>query len=403
MRRILFVDDEPRILEGLQRMLRSQRRMWNMSFASGGQAALAELEASRFDVIVTDMRMPGIDGATLLTRVQEQSPETVRIVLSGQMDPDAAARAVRVAHQFLSKPCSAEVLQEVVERACNLRDLLNDERIRRTVGQVDALPAVPRLYTALVETLARPDATADEVAGVLEQDVAMAAKILHLVNSSFFGLSRHVTHLRTAVSLLGTNMIKSLVLSTEAFRAFEGSSAPGGFSVDALHRHSLSVANLAMRLLEDRKLAEDVYVAGMLHDVGKLVLADRLPEEFRQVVTTARERGLPAEVVEQELLGVTHGEIGAYLLGLWNLPYPIVEAVAYHHAPRRVGHDTFDLLTAVHVADALAHEAEPNGVGAGVTHGCVDEAHLQAIGVLDRLPTWREIAREQHHGAREEA
>lgn len=394
MRRILFVDDEPRILEGLQRMLRSQRREWEMVFATGGSAALTEVESSTFDVIVTDMRMPGMDGASLLSHVQERSPATVRMVLSGQMDPEAAARAVQFAHQFLAKPCSAEVLKPTIERACQLRDLLQDERVLNTVGQVDALPAVPRIYAALVEMLTRSDASPEEVAKVLEQDVGMSAKVLQLVNSSFFGVSRHVSNLRVAVSLLGTNMIQSLVLSTEAFRGFRGDGDLDGFSVDALHHHSLAVANLAIRLLDDRSLAENAYVAGMLHDVGKLVLADHLPAEFKRANAAAREQRVPLHEVEPEFLGVTHAEIGAYLLGLWNLPFPIVEAVAHHHAPGRVSHGSFDLLAAVHVANALVHET--NDVpGSDDAFACLDEDYLEALGVIEQLPLWRALAQEQ--------
>ena len=134
MKRILFVDDEPQILEGLQNLLHRHRRVWDMVFALGGEAALEELGCRPFDVIVSDMRMPLMDGATLLRRVQEQHSETVRIVLSGHVELTTALRAVSVAHQFLTKPCKPHELENVIQRACNLRALINDEMVRGPGG-----------------------------------------------------------------------------------------------------------------------------------------------------------------------------------------------------------------------------------------------------------------------------
>lgn len=151
MKHILFVDDEPMILEGLQNMLRRKRKKWKMVFVLGGEKAIEALEAEPFDVIVTDMRMPGMDGATLLKEVQRKYKKTVRIVLSGYSEMESALRAVPVAHQFLSKPCKAELLDSVIERACHLQDLVDDETLVKTIGKIETLPPLPRMYTALTD------------------------------------------------------------------------------------------------------------------------------------------------------------------------------------------------------------------------------------------------------------
>ena len=221
MRRVLFVDDEPRILEGLRRMLRSQRHDWELAFAPGGETALALMEASPFDVIVSDMRMPGIDGAALLCRVREKYPQVVRIVLSGHTELSTALRVVPIAHQFLAKPCDAQMLRVAIERACHLRALLSDEHIRRTVAALGDLPSLPRTYEALTQALADPDTSLQKVAKIIEQDVGISAKVLQLVNSAFFGVSHSMTNIQSAVSYLGINTLKSLVLSVEIFRAFQ--------------------------------------------------------------------------------------------------------------------------------------------------------------------------------------
>src|SRR5208337_2001432 len=238
MRRVLFVDDEPRILEGLRRMLRPQRHEWEMAFAPGGEAALALMEASPFDVIVSDMRMAGMDGATLLCRVRELYPQMVRIVLSGHTELSTALRVVPVAHQFLAKPCDAEMLRVAIERACHLKALLHDDSIRRTVGALCELPSLPRTYHALTLALADPDTSIQRIAGIVELDVGISTKVLQLVNSAFFGIARSITNIQNAVSYLGISTLKSLVLSVEVFRVFTPKRHLEGFSLEDLQRHA---------------------------------------------------------------------------------------------------------------------------------------------------------------------
>lgn len=188
MTRILFVDDEIRILEGLQRMLRPQRKEWEMAFAPGGQAALTMLEASTFDVIVSDMRMPGIDGAALLETVRQKYPSVLRIILSGYTELEASYRAVPVAHQFLLKPCDPDALRAAIERATSLVEVLNSKMLASLVGSLQELPSLPRTYAELRHALSDPDSSIDQVVRIVEQDVAITAKVLQLVNSAFLGL-----------------------------------------------------------------------------------------------------------------------------------------------------------------------------------------------------------------------
>ena len=395
MRRVLFVDDEPRILEGLRRMLRPQRQAWEMAFAPGGEAALALLEASPFDVIVSDMRMPGMDGAALLTYVREHYPQVVRIVLTGHTEMATALRVVPVAHQFLAKPCDAEMLRVAIERACHLRALLNDDAIRRTVSAVGDLPSLPRTYEALTQALADPEASLQKIAKLVEQDVGISAKILQLVNSAFFGINRSITTISNAVSYIGINTLKSLVLSVEVFRIFEPKKTLREFSLEELQRHAQVTAFIAARLPVPKHLVDIAVIAGMLHDVGKLILAWKLQDRFSSTLREAREDHRPLHTVEEREYGFSHAEIGAYLLGLWGLPYAVVEAVALHHAPNRVPHQNFDAVSAVFVANLLAHELEGPPVAAPLeSEPDPFQKELAGLGVLENLPAWRAMAAE---------
>jgi HD-like signal output (HDOD) protein len=388
--RVLFVDDEPRILDGLQRTLRPFRELWQMSFATSGEEALRELERASFDVVVSDMRMPKMDGPQLLTIVAERWPRTLRIVLSGQTDNESASRVVRCAHQFLIKPCDPGVLRRVIERQRMLQALLTEDALQALVGGAAALPAMPRISVALKDALARPDVSLQDLASIIAHDTGITAKLLQIANSSFFGLAHRVVTVEQAINYLGIKVIQSLVMAQEIGLLAAASSAVPGFSLGDYQRHAWLAASLARRITPARALRDEAFTAALLHDIGKLLLLTREPAYFADAIATASRDGRPLYAVEQETRGATHAEVGAYLLGIWALPVSIVEAVAHHHAPARVNRDGADLLAVVHVANALAHEA----LGSTETSSACDREFL-ADSVTDaQLDEWRVTARE---------
>ncbi len=395
MRRILLVDDDPKILEGLRRVLRPQCHDWEMAFAQGGEAALALMEASPFDVVASDLRMPGMDGAALLCHAREHYPQMVRIVISGQAELSTALRVVPVAHQFLTKPCNAEMLRVAVERACHLKALLSDDSIRHTVTALGDLPSLPRTYQALTQALADPDASIQKVAKIIEQDVGISAKVLQLVNSAFFGIAHSMTNIQSAVSYLGINTLKSLVLSVEIFRAFKPQRELPGFSLEKLQVHAQLTAQIAARLPVPRHLADIAMVAGMLHDVGKLIMAWKRSEQFGKMLVEAQETPCPVYKVEEREMGFSHAEVGAYLLGLWGLPYTIVEAVALHHGPNRVPHQKFDAVSAIFTANLLAHEMEESSGGNPKVYSLGNfQEELATLGAWEMIPECRAMMEE---------
>ncbi len=383
--KILFVDDEPRILEGIERMLFDISDEWDMSFVESGVAALEILGQNPMDVIVSDMRMPGMDGAALLKEVQTRFPAMVRIVLSGHAELEATLRAVPVAHQYLAKPCKPELLRSVVERAISLQAVLHDETVRRIVGNIETLPSVPRIYSELTKALAEETTGVEDIAKIIRKDIAMSAKVLQLVNSAFFNQASTISSTEQAVVRLGLQMVKNLALAIEVFQNSESAKIARGFSIEAAQNHAFQTAALAREIISDKSLSEDVFMAAILHDIGKLVLAKELPEKFEAAQSLAAAEQQPLHIAEKQLFGVTHAEIGGYLLGIWGLPYPIVEAVANHHEPARVPRRTESgILEAVYVANCLANETE------------LDEDFLEETGMRDRVESWREKVAGSH-------
>ncbi len=397
MKRILFVDDENRVLDGIRRMLYTERDRWEMQFALGGEAALQACEAGSFDVVVSDMRMPGMDGATLLGLIRDRYPNTARIILSGHSEIALATRAVPVAHRFLSKPCDASKLLDTIERVCALQELLCAPEIRNIVGKVGELPSLSVTYMSLTRTVSDPDAPVERVARIIEQDVAMSAKILQLVNSAFFGLAQKVNTLQSAVGYLGMDTIKNLALASEAFRAFVPSKRISQSVYESMQRHAQSTAQIAGALPVDKQLRDTVVVSALLHDIGSLILASVMPLEFVSTRASAAEKDCAVFLAEEQLLGTSHAEIGAYLLGLWGLPNLAVEAIANHHHPDRVPHSSLDCTAAVYIADLLAHELDTHPQGSvGLPIKEPDRANLESLGFLSSLDDFRNLALLSH-------
>ncbi|HJU40309.1 MAG TPA: HDOD domain-containing protein [Tahibacter sp.] len=354
----MFVDDEQRVLDGIARMLFAFDCEWDVCFALGGPEALAAIEAEPVDIVVTDMRMPVMDGAQLLQRVQQIAPATLRMILSGHTEADAALRALNVAHQFLSKPCDPATLIAAVERMAALRRLLGDAQLRERVGRIGQLPPAPRVYAELNRLLCDPNGDAKAAAQILARDPALGAKVLHLANSAFFGAKRSISDVRTAVTRVGLSMLRTLVLASEVFAGTQNQAA-----IAALQSRAMLASLLAAKIAEGVPDCDGVETAALLADVGLLpCLAD-----------TAG--------------GAGHAEVGAYLLGLWGLPIPIVEAVAFHHRPGEVDRQRLGMTGVVHIAAALAGDAEP------------DAEFVAQLVCRDKLHAWTKLAGTLSEGA----
>jgi putative nucleotidyltransferase with HDIG domain len=395
VKRILFVDDEANILAGLRRTLRPIRKDWAMEFVTGGEEALAMMSERPFQVVVSDMRMPGMNGVQLLREVKNRYPATLRLILSGFAETEMTVESAAVAHQFLAKPCDAETLRSAVERVTALSEMLTDQRLVTVVSQFDSLPSLPSLYIDIMNELSSPTGSLMNVGKIVSKDVAMTAKILQLVNSAFFGIPRHVSSPSQAVNLLGMDIIRSLVLSSKVFSSFDQKQIKG-VNLDSLWQHSLATGALAKRIavLEglDRKLQDKALFGGMLHDIGKLVLADGSPDELEKATALAFAEHLRIWEAEQRTLGCSHAEIGGYLVGLWGLPSVIVESIAYHHRPNAAPGDRFTCLTAVHAANALLHEQD-DGEDETQTP-LLDHDYLQRLGLDNHVSIWREAQQE---------
>ncbi len=389
--RVLFVDDEPNILNGLRRILRPLRNEWHMEFCESGRHALEALENADCDIIVSDMKMPGMDGAEFLSAIKERYPESIRIALSGETDAHMIYRCVQHAHQYLAKPCEADVLKGTVARACSLRDLVKDDALKSIIANMSTLPSLPEAYSDIMRELQSEDPSLARIGEIIESDVAMSAKLLQIVNSAFFGLVRSVSSPAEAAMYLGVDVIKSLVLTTGVFSQFDDSLADAA-TLTRVWNHSMRVGPVAKQVMMaetgDKLLADYATTGGLLSDVGKLVIACNFPGEFIEISRQIAAGERPEVEIERDILGHSHTEIGAYLLCIWGLPNPVVECAAYHHTPSACTGTGFIPASAVHIASAIVE------AGYGDELPGLDVAYVEQLNMTEKIPAWINKARE---------
>ena len=372
MTRILVLDEEPRFREDLLQLHGYQE--WEIVLACNLRAALDLIERIPFDIVASDVQLTDADGVEFLRRVKELQPCAVRIVLSHPLESAQAARTLSVAHQCVSKPCDSLVLKSVLRRAIELRRIFNQKAIMEIAGGIDKLPSVSDTYWELTRALASRQTSSEDIAQIIQKDTAMSAKLLQIVNSGFFGLARRVTSVAEAIAYVGTDLLRGLMLQEQLFASVQMMSIDG-FSLEKFQQHALLVAKLAKKLVGSSQQGEEAFTAALLHDIGKLLIAFCCQDGFEHVIEEQRRSNRPVDIIEKELLGVTHAEVGGYLLGLWGLPLSIVESVAFHHSPMLCVNAECELLAAVHVADALSKmdQAEEDGP---ITGGEWDDAFL---------------------------
>jgi HD-like signal output (HDOD) protein len=390
-RSILFVDEEKFVHKALKRSFRKMRQEWDMHFATGPAEALKILNKKAIEVIVTETVFQGQNGLDFLEVVREGHPNSVRIILSGYSDQDVVLKSVDLAHQYLAKPCEDDALKGTISRAFMMKELLDHRALKEIVSQIDSLPTLPAIYVELVEELKSDDASIETIGQIISKDIGLTAKILKTVNSSFFGLRQQITNPAKAVSMLGLDLVKAIVLTSGAFNKFKNLKYPG-FSLEQMWDHAMLTGAFAKIIAKEgglnRTAADTAFMAGLLHDIGKLLIASYLPNSFKMINKLTQKMTIPMSIAEAKIIGTTHSSVGAYLLGLWGLPDDILYATAFHHFPDQQPASELNSTTIIHIANALAHNSNDIHQSQGIVDG-LDYEFLQKAGHLKCVEQWK--------------
>ncbi len=424
MRKILFVDNDKKVTGKLKKQLYSMQTVWDMVFVGSGKKALELMENTSYDVVVSDMHMPEMDGVELFDIVMKRYPGTVRIMHSENSDSELAKDSVRCTHQFLLKPCASETIKYAIERTCKLQDLTKNEILNQTIAGIENLPSLPELYNLITKEMQSIDPSLAEVGSLVSQDISLSAKILQFVNSAYFSLPRKIIDPKQATIYLGSEIVKAIVLTNHIFSSFADEVLTFGFNITQMWHHSIMVGvvsgEIARAEKAEKEEVEEAIIAGVLHDIGKLILL-KVPEKYKEIMRFVEYTGSDFVDAEYAVMKTSHAELGAYLLGLWGIPDRVVEIVAFHHEPSMLIENVLTsiynpsvkskgittptggviksrsvnkfvkgltALAAVHATNALIKQSNySSGI---TTFPGIDVLYLKTLNLVDRLPEWKE-------------
>ncbi len=382
---VLFVDDEPLILSLYEALSPDLGPDFIVRTARNGKEALALLGQTDVQIVVSDLEMPEMPGGELLTHVEKKYPDAMRVVISGYDDELHVARCLTFGHRYLRKPIEPNTLADTLKRLSALRDALSHERVKSILSRGDALPAPPETYLCLSDALQRSENNSEDFAEIIETDQQLSANLLAVVNSPAFGLSVEIENIKELFEVVGVHVVRSLILSLHT-KVFYRPRTRNGALFDELWQHALSTASAARKLasLERHPFrdCQTCYVAGLLHDIGKFVVASQVQgaqAEHCQDMQALRR-------YEREILGVSHATMGAYLLGLWGLPEPVVMTAELHHNLEAVSTHAYHPILYVHAAENLL-KPEPQRE---LNFDLITRAKK-----MDRLAVWAEALAQQ--------
>lgn len=393
-KKLLFLGAKPKF-ERLTRAAPVSTR-WQVEFAASGPCAMEKLGKQKYDIVVSDRQVDNQDADRMLRAIGASFPAVARLALTDMSPMDARRASSLVSLQLISESVANPAFEQILERSSALYAIVTNDRVRDLVGRLDSLPSVPRTFFELQKLAADPDSGAADIARAVQLDPALSLKVLQVVNSVQFGLRRSISSLPHAVSYLGVELLKAIVLSAHILSCAERTRVRG-FCLESFQDYSLRIGRLAQQFLSGRGQGEEAFTAALLQNVGLLVLAMRHPEGLTAALLRTAESGESPELVERELLGVTHAEVGAYLLWSWGIPFAILETVAFHHQPHMLSGTALEIVGAVQVADALW-----GALGCGESAPILDTSTLERANLVSEVPRWRGIVEDAVRSAHAE-
>ncbi len=392
---ILFVDEDKSQLKAIEKMVSSMSKRWNVSYANNSEELMNQLQTRPFDVVATDFNMNGFESEALLTEIKNRQPGAIRFIISESISSDNCLQFINYAHQFITKPCSSAELIEKIKKSLRLKNIFLNERASKAIASIEDLPSMPDLYHRLEKELKKEDILIRDIGKLISEDISMTAGILKLVNSPFFGLFSKVTSPEQAVTLLGLDTLKGLVLGMHLFNS--GSAKGIDFSIEELGLHCQYTGLLARSIIKaeggNNEVAENTFLAGFMHDIGKLVLSTSYKDEYSVILGIVRESNIPIQEAEKDILGFTHAEVGAYLLGIWGFNEDVVEAVYCHHEPSKLGSTDLSPAVAIHVANSFDHELRIKNTE--YAPHLLDAEWLEQNDFSPKLVEWLQLCAEQ--------
>ncbi len=362
--RIMFVDDELSVIKSLKRTFRKYDKEWKMYFFTNPLEAFESLKENNVDVIITDMKMPEETGFELLSKVKKKYPGIIRIILTGYANKELIYSSFEVAHQLLIKPISAESIIAVVTQINIINTYIKNKELQNVINNLSYLPPLPEIYLELSKKIKDPESSLNDLAKIISRDPSLIADILKMVNSAYFGLSNKVFKISQAISFMGIDLIKDIILTSSIFKNLKGTETQIA-AIKKVYQHSSNVLKYSIAISENLEM-EDIdknyiFITSMFHDLGKIVLIMNLGKKYEVLLNSAeKDKNLNLEELEIKYLSFTHSQVGAYILGLWGFSTKVIQSILFHHHPELSECTDSYLLGTIYLADYLDNKTNPN-------------------------------------------
>jgi HD-like signal output (HDOD) protein len=319
--------------------------------ANNGKKAIEVLEEEKIDLLITNIRLEDMNGLELLKFVKKTYPLIFRVVIGKHQEEKDVISALRnnLAKMYLSKSWDSERINSIINKIFSIEDILKNKELLKIINNIGGLPTLPDIYSRLCFEIEK-GTSIGEIAKIIEEDQSIAATVLKIVNSGFYGI--RTGSIQYAISYLGLNNIKNIILTNGVLNNVNADKC-SYFNPELLWKHSY-FSNKLVILIYKKLLNKNIdnlnLTAGLLHDIGKIVLIKRISEEYPKVNELIKDNKR-ISFEDREILGISHQQIGGYLLKWWDIPYPIVEAAVFHHSPLDNRVINKELVSVVHLAD----------------------------------------------------
>ena len=391
MKRTLYVvDDQTPVLETAVLILRMVDREWEVVGFKDPLEALAAVKIKPPDLILSDQLMPGMQGSQLLERVRAVSPTTIRVIMSGYVALNKLT-LITSAHQYIAKPFDASKLRELVRRSFAAQERVVNAGLQTVVTALSSIPSLPQVHQSLLHELEDDRTGSTAIARMVAEDPGLSQKALQLANSPLFGKGYLITSPVDAVMCLGTDMIAAIVLSQNLFRHYEATKRPE-MDLTRVWSHCWETACLAQHICRERRLAskigDEAFLAGLMHEIGRFILIDNFPDQFKAACDGARAAKMPLTVRLRETFQAAPAQVGAYVLELWGLPPSVVSAIGELDSPENDQGNGFTMTSALYIADHIASARFPAD---SFPVEPWKKEYLKSIGCAEDVATWEQF------------
>jgi len=350
-RKILFVDDEKQILKSLRRVFFKSE--YNCFYADSGEKALKILNEYNINLIISDVRMPEMDGFELLKKVKDDYPEVIRLILSGYSKKEDVVDALgkNLMRTYLQKPWNNSELLNIIRKVFEFEDIIADEKLLEYFNNLESLPTVPEIYIKINKMIDENE-SAEHISKEIEKDQSLSVTILKIANSAFY--DNNIGSVKQAIMYVGLTNLKNIILSNSVFNSTNLD------NMKDLWKHALltnKIAGFIYKKILLKKIPELYSSAGLLHDIGRVVIMDYFENENRNMNILLNNNPVDLKIriqYENKMIGFDHVKIGGYLLNWWGIPYPIIETAMFHHDPLNDVVINKEIVSVIHLANILS-------------------------------------------------